>query len=181
MQFSISKLRNILEDEDDPYSFCQLDARSENFIDKNKLDKVVHGAVKDIFLHLLKETLGQIVGTSFTFKHLQSFMYLVGKQVQLLNPIQDDVVVNATMRKGLRTRSIMHNRQNRRDFILLLFTELTGKGPVGWYNQFRACISHQAVSSQHILIIARTSPLARVHSDLYSYRIYAINPLTNQL
>ena len=131
-QFSSGKLLNILEDEDDPYSFGLLNARSEDVIDENKLDKVVHGAIDDILLHPLEETQGQTSGDAIVFETPQiPLVYMVGKQVKLLHPMRDVVVAIATIRKGLGADNIMHNRQQPEGFyVVAIYEIMDGNAPL---------------------------------------------------
>lgn len=75
---------DILEDEIDPNSYGYLDATSKDVINGNKLHKVVHCAMEDIFLHSLEETQGQNNGNTIVFETLPNpfsfLIFLVGKK-----------------------------------------------------------------------------------------------------
>ena len=126
------RLLDISEDKDDPYSFDCLNGTSEDVINENELDKVVHGAIDDVLLHPLEENQGQNSGDTIVFETPPPpSIYLVGEQVKLLHIMRDVVVANATIRKGLRADNIMHNRHQPEGFYVVSIHEiLDGNAPL---------------------------------------------------
>ena len=107
-------------------------ARNEDVIDENELDKVVHDAIDDVLLHPLGDAQGQNSGDAIVFETPPTPpVHMVGKQVKLLHPMRDVVVANATIRKGLGTDNIMHNRQQPEGFyVVAIDAILDGDAPL---------------------------------------------------
>lgn len=90
--------------------------------------------LKTFFLILLKEIQDQNSSDAIVLEtpcNPASFVYLVGKEVQLLHRVKNVVVANATIGKGLGVDDIMYHRQQQEVFYLVPFCAiLNGNAPL---------------------------------------------------